>query len=100
MIESSTVRALQPAADLQIHPLERVRARWDALVASHPGATLYHRGPWLEVLRRAFDVRPLVALTSDSDGAMAGCLLSAGGNPLRRRLVSLPFSDFCPPLAP
>jgi hypothetical protein len=30
---------------------------------------------------------------------MAGCLFAKDGNPLRRSLVSLPFSDFCPPLA-
>jgi hypothetical protein len=85
--------------DLKILPLEQVRGEWDALTASHPEATLYHRAPWLEVLRRGFGVRPSVAIIRDSDSTRAACLLAPGGNPIRRSLISLPFSDFCPPLA-
>ena len=84
--------------ELKIVPLEQTRAEWDALTGSHLEATLYHRGPWLEVLRRSFGVRPSVAIISDSGATRAACLL-ARGNPIRRSLVSLPFSDFCPPLA-
>jgi hypothetical protein len=57
-------------------------------VASHPEATLYHRGPWLEVLRRAFGVRPSVAIMECSDSTMAGCLFAKDGNPL----VELPYT--------
>ena len=98
MNQLATIRPLSPEPDLQILPLERARAEWDALANSHPDATLYHRGPWLEVLRRAFDVRPSVAILGDSDSIHAACLLAHGGNPFRRSLISLPFSDFCPPL--
>jgi len=98
MNQHARVRMISPEPDLQILPLERARADWDALVASHPDATLYHRGPWLEVLRRAFGVRPSVAMVRDPDSTLAACLLAACGNPIRRSLISLPFSDFCPPL--
>ncbi len=84
--------------ELKIVPLEQARAEWDALTGSHPEATLYHREPWLEVLRRSFGVRPSVAMIDDSSSTKAACLL-AQGNPIRRSLISLPFSDFCPPLA-
>ena len=99
MSQHAAVNTVPLLRDLQIVPLEDARAEWDDLVASHADATLYHREPWLEVLRRAFGVRPSVALLRESDWTLAGCLLANGGNPLRRNLVALPFSDFCPPLA-
>jgi hypothetical protein len=92
-------RDLRPERDLRIVPLVEARAEWNDLVRSHPAATLYHRAPWLEVLERAFGVRPSVALLREFDWAVAGCLLARGGNPIHRTLISIPFSDFCPPLA-
>jgi hypothetical protein len=35
----------------------------------------------------------------DSESVEAGCLLARSTNPFNRRMISLPFSDFCPPLA-
>lgn len=99
MSQHAAVNTVPLQRDMQILPLEHARAEWDGLVASHPDATLYQREPWLEVLRRAFGVRPSVALLSDSDWTLAACLLAHGGNPVHRSLISLPFSDFCPPLA-
>jgi hypothetical protein len=98
----STHAALNTVAlrrDLQVVPIQAARADWDSLVATHLDATLYHRGPWLEVLQRAFGVHPSVALLKEGDWTLAACLLANGGNPVRRSLISLPFSDFCPPLA-
>ena len=99
MNQVATLRVISREPELKIVPLEQARAEWDALAGSHPEATLYHRGPWLEVLRRAFGVRPSVAIIGDSGSTRAACLLAQGGNPIRRSLISLPFSDFCPPLA-
>ena len=63
------------------------RAAWDALAGSHPEATLYHRGPWLEVLRRAFGVRPSVAMHRR-------CRFDAGRMPARPgRQSNSPQSD-------
>jgi hypothetical protein len=103
MSRSATVhvisRRLTPKPQLRILPLEEAQAEWDNLTALHPEATLYHRRPWLEVLQRAFGVRPTVAIIGDSFSTYAACLLAPSANPLRRSLISLPFSDFCPPLA-
>ncbi len=99
MNQAATLRAISREPELKIFPLEHARIEWDALAGSHPEATLYHRAPWLEVLQRAFGVRPSVAIIADSGSAKAACLLAPGGNPIRRSLISLPFSDFCPPLA-
>jgi len=98
MNQVATLRVLGREPELKIVPLEQARAEWDALTSSHREATLYHRGPWLEVLRRSFGVRPQVAIIGDSGSTRAACLL-ARGNPIRRSLISMPFSDFCPPLA-
>jgi Acetyltransferase (GNAT) domain len=99
MSQHAALNTVPLERDLRIVPLVEARAEWNDLVRSHPDATLYHRGPWLEVLRRAFGVRPSVALLRESDWTLAGCLLAAGGNPIHRSLISMPFSDFCPPLA-
>ena len=92
-------RRLAPKPELRILPFARARSEWNGLAATHPEATLYHREPWLDVLRRAFGVRPSVAIIGDSNSTYAACLLARSANPIRRNLVSLPFSDFCPPLA-
>jgi hypothetical protein len=99
MNQVATLRVISREPELKILPLEQALGEWDALSRSHPEATLYHRGPWLEVLRRAFGVRPSVAIIADSSSTKAACILAQGGNPIRRSLISLPFSDFCPPLA-
>jgi hypothetical protein len=99
MNQSARVRAISPQPELQLLPLDRARVAWAHLAASHPDATLYHRGPWLEVLRRGLGVHPLVAIIGDNNSTLAACLLARGGNPFRRALISLPFSDFSPPLA-
>ena len=99
MNQVANPRVVSREPELKIVPLEQARAEWDALTGWHPEATLYHSGPWLEVLRRAFGVRPSVAIIGDSGSTRAACLLAQGGNPIRRSLISLPFSDFCPPLA-
>jgi hypothetical protein len=99
MNQVATLHVISREPELKILPLEQVRAEWDALTGSHPEATLYHRAPWLEVLQRAFGVRPSVAIIQDSDSIRAACLLAPSANPIRRSLISMPFSDFCPPLA-
>jgi hypothetical protein len=99
MNQVANLRVISQEPGLKIVPLEQARAEWDSLAGWHPDATLYHSAPWLEVLRRAFGVRPSVAIVGDSGSTRAACLLAPGGNPLRRSLISLPFSDFCPPLA-
>src|ERR1700722_16997129 len=99
MNQVANLRVISREAELKIVPLDQARAEWDALTGWHPEATLYHSGPWLEVLRRAFGVRPSVAIIGDYSSTRAACLLAQGGNPIRRSLISLPFSDFCPPLA-
>ncbi len=99
MNQHAAVRTLSAEPELQILPLERTRDR-----VGRPGRLASRRDPLspravARGLRRAFGVRPSVAILGDSDSILAACLLAPGGNPIRRSLISLPYSDFCPPLA-
>lgn len=78
---------------------EGMRA-WNELVADSSEASLYHRDQWIEVLTKTYNLRASVAFAVDGGGRVgAGCLFATVGLPFRRRMVSLPFSDTCPPLA-
>ncbi|HTV00768.1 MAG TPA: GNAT family N-acetyltransferase [Luteitalea sp.] len=72
--------------------------RWDALVASHPHATVFHTRGWLTALARTFGYEPFV-LTTTRQGPLANGLLACRVRTVvARRDVSLPFSDHCEPL--
>ena len=73
---------------------------WNCLMARASNATLYHREPWLELLRKSyrFDIR--VKGIEGEDGELeAACVMARSKNPFVRRWIALPFSDQCPPLA-
>ncbi|MDH3198118.1 MAG: GNAT family N-acetyltransferase [Candidatus Krumholzibacteria bacterium] len=77
------------------------RAEWDAYVASHPGATVYHASAWIRTVCEAGRYEALGFSCYDEDGRLSGVLPAAAvrsaltGN----RLTSLPFSDACFPIA-
>lgn len=97
--ESATrsVGGAVPAPDFLLDPL--ALATWDAQVATHSGATIFHSAAWARVLHetyrhtpfyvgriaagRCLDLLPIMEVSS----ALTG-----------RRGVSLPFTDFCQPL--
>ena len=81
-----------------IDPL--VDRRWDAFVARHPQASVFHHRGWLEALHRTYGYEPVVLTTTPADQAltngMALCRVSSWMT--GTRLVSLPFADHCQPL--
>ncbi len=84
---------------LGLRPLSENLAAWQALLRTCPGATLYHREAWIELLSRAHRLSMWLA-TLERDGAtVAGAVFARSPNPFVRRFVALPFSDSCPPLA-
>jgi hypothetical protein len=85
--------------ELAIEPLSKALPRWRALLQEMDGATLYHREPWLRALERAYRLKLSVATLSADGRIIAGCVFARGAHPLRPRMVSLSFSDFCPPLS-
>jgi CelD/BcsL family acetyltransferase involved in cellulose biosynthesis len=75
-------------------------ARWDAYVASHPRATVYHTSAWIRIVCE-IGRYPSLCLIHEDDGPVTGILpLAAVESRLtRRRVCTLPFSDECSALA-
>ncbi|HEY5640201.1 MAG TPA: GNAT family N-acetyltransferase [Dehalococcoidia bacterium] len=73
---------------------------WDAFVESHPDASVFHTSGWARVLLDTYKYRPLYHVRRDDSGAIRSgvALMQVDGRLTKRRLVSLPFSDLCPPL--
>jgi CelD/BcsL family acetyltransferase involved in cellulose biosynthesis len=82
----------------EINPL--CDPRWEALVNSHPRASVFHSTSWLRALETAYGYDPLVLTTCSPDAALTnGLVLCRVDSWLTgRRFVSLPFSDHCEPL--
>jgi len=72
--------------------------RWEALVERHPRATVFHSRGWLEALKGTYGFEPVAVTTTRQGPLENGLVLCRAGAWLRRRLVSLPFSDHCDPL--
>jgi CelD/BcsL family acetyltransferase involved in cellulose biosynthesis len=75
-------------------------SRWDDLVASHPGASVFHHKGWLKALAMTYGYRPIVLTSAPvgqplSDGVVF-CEVKSWIT--GSRLVSLPFADHCEPL--
>jgi CelD/BcsL family acetyltransferase involved in cellulose biosynthesis len=75
--------------------------RWNHFVNAHPCSSIFHTVPWLKALRRTYRYEPVVYTTSppgeDLKDAVVLCRVESWIT--GRRLVSLPFSDHCQPLA-
>jgi len=87
------------AMNLTIQPTATGRNIWQRFLTSAPGAGLYHGFDWQRVLQRAYGLIFQVALLEQEREPIAGCLLARSHNPFSRRLIALPFSDYCPPLS-
>lgn len=82
----------------QLDPLSD--ARWPALVATHPLASVFHTRAWLSALRASYGYRPLALTTCPPGAPLTDAVVFCEVNSwlTGRRLVSLPFSDHCEPL--
>lgn len=83
----------------EIDPLND--ARWEPLLSQSPSASVFHSRPWLEALRRTYQYTPVAYTTCSPaeqlENAVVFCRIESWLT--GRRLVSLPFSDHCEPLA-
>jgi CelD/BcsL family acetyltransferase involved in cellulose biosynthesis len=75
-------------------------APWDAYVASHPRATVYHTGGWIRIVCETGRY-PSLCLLHERAGQVTGVMpLAAVDSTLTgRRISTLPFSDTCFALA-
>jgi CelD/BcsL family acetyltransferase involved in cellulose biosynthesis len=65
--------------------------RWLEYVESRPDALPFHHPAWMAVLAETYGYRPFVLRLADGGGLP---MMEVRG----RRWVSLPFTDYCPPL--
>jgi hypothetical protein len=74
---------------------------WGAFVARRPKATAFHHPDWAKVIADCYGFRAFAVATRDAAGEIRAGLPMVevrhlGGGP---RWVSLPYTDYCPPLA-
>lgn len=90
MAASLTIRRVEPWAE----------PGWDEYVASHPRAAVYHSSTWCRVVAETGGYRS-ACLVLEENGRVEGILplMAVKSRLTGNRLVSLPFSDVCYPLA-
>jgi CelD/BcsL family acetyltransferase involved in cellulose biosynthesis len=91
--------ALRDARPATLAVLSPSDPRWHGYVESQAEAQPFHHPAWISTLAEAYGYRPFV-LAIEEGGRLAGGLpVMEVRSPLGgRRWVSLPFTDFCPPL--
>jgi hypothetical protein len=80
--------------------LELTDPRWTEFVAGHPSATPFHHPDWARLVAGCYGYRAFALAASDVTGAIRTGLPMVEVRHLRsgRRWVSLPYTDYCPPL--
>jgi CelD/BcsL family acetyltransferase involved in cellulose biosynthesis len=86
------------ASACELDPLQD--PRWQALVDSHPRASLFHSPNWLRALQTVYGYEPLVVTTCPPGARLTNGLVFCRIKSwlTGQRAVSLPFSDHCEPL--
>jgi hypothetical protein len=82
-----------------INPL--TQPDWDDLISTHPQATPFHSGGWARVLQDSYGFTPLYFVARNRGRLETLVPFMEVDSPWTgRRGVSLPFTDYCDPLAP
>lgn len=87
---------------MRIYQIDPTRdGRWPDLVERHPKASVFHTTGWINALRHTYGYEPVVFTTSPPTAELKNGLLFCRVKSwlTGHRLVSLPFSDHCEPLA-
>lgn len=76
-------------------------AQWDEFVNSHSEATPFHLSCWLKTIADTYSYDPLLYVLEDAAAGISGVLPAflLKSMIMGSRLVILPFSDYCYPLA-
>jgi CelD/BcsL family acetyltransferase involved in cellulose biosynthesis len=83
-----------------MHELEPSDPRWREFVAGHPVATAFHHPEWVKLVADCYGFRAFAAAIEDSSGDIRSGLpvVEVRHHVGRAKWVSLPFTDYCPPL--
>jgi hypothetical protein len=97
--EYSTQPASSAAKVYEIDPL--CDLRWERLVNDHPSGSVFHSSQWLRALKTTYGYEPVVITTCPPGTPLTNGIVFCRVRSwlTGRRLVSLPFSDHCEPLA-
>jgi lipid II:glycine glycyltransferase (peptidoglycan interpeptide bridge formation enzyme) len=101
-VEHHTFEPGGETKDRSIHQLSPIEdARWNEFLLRSSEASLFHSSQWLNALRQTYGYKPVVYTTAKPEEKLQnGLVLCEVESPLTgRRLVSVPFSDYCQPLA-
>ncbi len=80
-----------------INPLEI--PEWDDLVSEHKDATIFHSSPWARVLKESYGYTPCYfTLIKNGELKVLIPLMEVKSLLTGTRGVSLPFTDYCPPI--
>jgi CelD/BcsL family acetyltransferase involved in cellulose biosynthesis len=82
--------------------VELADPRWADFVARQPSATPFHHPNWARLIADCYGFRAFAAAISDATGEIRAGLPVVEVRHLRGepKWVSLPFTDYCPPLVP
>jgi lipid II:glycine glycyltransferase (peptidoglycan interpeptide bridge formation enzyme) len=74
--------------------------RWDEFVDSQENSTIYHTSAWARVIKEAYGYLPRYYVIENEDGHYRAAIsfFRISSILTGKRLVSLPFSDYCWPL--
>src|ERR1700727_2593323 len=93
--EAATPRGAARPWVYEIYPLGA--PRWGSLLRRNPHASVFQSYAWLDALRRTYGYEPIAFTTSapdeDLENAIIFCRVESWLT--GKRLVSLPFSDYC-----
>jgi len=101
LCENSAITSKKGGDSRSLYRIEPLKdPRWDELLMLHPAASVFHSKAWLEALRRTYGYSPISFTTSSPDESLENSFLFCRVESwlTGRRLVSLPFSDYCEPL--
>lgn len=73
---------------------------WLCFISNHPDATIFHHPAWADLLSDCYGYTPFAAAMQDESGEIVNGLplMEVNSWLTGRRIVSMPFSDFCQPL--
>ena len=98
--ESELAQAAASATAVRLTALEIDDERWTRFVERAPGALPFHHPSWARLLADCYGYRPFALVLQDGDGVAVGIPVIEIRTVLgRRRWISLPFTDYLPPLA-
>lgn len=85
---------------LRLTVMEVDDERWTSFAERVSGALPFHHPSWAQLLADCYGYRPFALVLQDGDGVAAGIPAIEIRTILgRRRWISLPFTDYLPPLA-